>query len=235
MTMAGALSLPMAQIAMLLGEGKLKARALAEEAIANHERFGAKLMAYSQWAPEHARKCADAADAAFAVGSRAGSLQGIPTSIKDLFGFAGFPTYAGSPKRLPPKFEIDGPVVANLRRQLATVMGKTHMVEFAFGPRGGARHYGLRGWSWGPPIANPRSISPVATSAGARRPWRKLLEVETARCRSPCLRLRAGAWAGVTSTCTRPAQVVRPDYPCRIAVLLGVSTGDRLVPRPKGD
>src|ERR1039458_9683969 len=62
--MADALSLPMAEIAVLLGEGKLKARALAEEAIANHERFGAKLMAYSQWAPEHARKCADAADAA---------------------------------------------------------------------------------------------------------------------------------------------------------------------------
>jgi Asp-tRNA(Asn)/Glu-tRNA(Gln) amidotransferase A subunit family amidase len=82
--MADALSLPMAEIAVLLGEGKLKARALAEEAIANHERFGAKLMAYSQWAPEHARKCADAADAAFAVGSRAGSLQGIPTSIKSL-------------------------------------------------------------------------------------------------------------------------------------------------------
>ena len=140
--MADALSLPMAEIVVLLGEGKLKARALAEEAIANHERFGAKLMAYSQWAPEHARKCADAADAAFAVGSRAGSLQGIPTSIKDLFGFAGFPTYAGSPKRLPPKFEIDGPVVANLRRQLATVMGKTHMVEFAFGPTGHNAHYG---------------------------------------------------------------------------------------------
>jgi len=30
----------MAEIATLLGEGKLKARALAEEAIANHERFG---------------------------------------------------------------------------------------------------------------------------------------------------------------------------------------------------
>jgi aspartyl-tRNA(Asn)/glutamyl-tRNA(Gln) amidotransferase subunit A len=140
--MADAFSLPMAEIAALLGEGKLKARALAEEAIANHERFGAKLMAYSQWAPEHARKCADAADAAFAVGSRAGPLQGIPTSIKDLFAVAGFPTYAGSPKRLPPKFEIDGPVVANLRRQLATVMGKTHMVEFAFGPTGHNAHYG---------------------------------------------------------------------------------------------
>ncbi len=140
--MADAFSLPMAEIARLLGEGKLKARAVAEEAIANHEHFGPKLMAYSQWAPEHARKCADAADAAFAVGSRAGSLQGIPTSIKDLYAVAGFATYAGSPKRLPPKFEIDGPVVANLRRQLATVMGKTHMVEFAFGPTGRNAHYG---------------------------------------------------------------------------------------------
>src|SRR5436853_6770197 len=140
--MANALSLPMADIAVLLREGKLKARALAEEAIVNHERFGAKLMAYSQWAPEHARRCADAADAAFAAGSRAGSLQGIPTSIKDLFAVAGFPTYAGSPRRLAPKFEIDGPVVAKLRRQLATVMGKTPMVEFRFGGAGEDAHSG---------------------------------------------------------------------------------------------
>ncbi len=74
--------------------------------------------------------------------SRAGPLQGIPTSIKDLFAIAGFPTYAGSPKRLPPKFEIEGPVVTALRRQLATVMGKTHMVEFAFGGTGENAHYG---------------------------------------------------------------------------------------------
>jgi len=144
--MADVLSLPMPELAVLLGEGKLKARALAEEAIANHERFGTKLMAYSQWAPEHARKCADAADAAFAVGSRAGPLQGIPTSIKDLFGVADFPTYAGSPKRLLPKFETDGPVVANLRRQLATVMGKTHMVEGTDWRALTARTPALRSW-----------------------------------------------------------------------------------------
>ena len=161
--MADALSLPLAEIAALLGEGKLRARALAEEAIANHERFGAKLMAYSQWAPEHARKCADAADAAFAVGSRAGSLQGIPTSIKDLFAVAGFPTYAGSPKRLPPKFEIDGPVVANLRRQLATVMGKTHMVEFAFGGTGQNAHYGSPHNPWDATVHR----SPGGSSSGA--------------------------------------------------------------------
>jgi aspartyl-tRNA(Asn)/glutamyl-tRNA(Gln) amidotransferase subunit A len=140
--MADALSMQMIEIATLLAEGKLKARALAEEAIANHERFGGALMAYSQWAPDYARKCADAADAAFAIGSRMGPLRGIPTSIKDLFGVSGFATYAGSPKRLPPKFESEGPVLASLRRQLATIMGKTHMVEFAFGGTGQNVHYG---------------------------------------------------------------------------------------------
>jgi aspartyl-tRNA(Asn)/glutamyl-tRNA(Gln) amidotransferase subunit A len=157
------LSRSMAEIAAALGEGRMTARALVEEAIGNHERFGAKLMAYSQWAPEHALKCAAAADAAFAVGSRAGSLQGIPTSIKDLFAHSGFPTFAGSPKRLPAKFEVDGPVVASLRRQLAAVMGKTHMVEFAFGGTGHNAHYG--------PPRNPWDAkehrSPGGSSSGA--------------------------------------------------------------------
>jgi hypothetical protein len=49
--MADAFSLPMAEIAGLLGNGKLKARALVEEAIANHELFGSKLMAYSPMRP----------------------------------------------------------------------------------------------------------------------------------------------------------------------------------------
>jgi aspartyl-tRNA(Asn)/glutamyl-tRNA(Gln) amidotransferase subunit A len=161
--MTDALSLPMADIAVALREGRLTARTLVEEAIANHERFGSKLMAYSQWAPEHARKCAGAADAAFAVGSHAGPLQGIPTSIKDLFALSGFPTYAGSPRPLPAKFEIEGPVVASLRRQIGTVMGKTHMVEFAFGGTGQNVHYGC---PWNPwDVAAHRS--PGGSSSGA--------------------------------------------------------------------
>jgi len=157
------LSRPMAALAAALGAGRLKARDLAEEAIANHERCGGALMAYSQWAPDHARACADAADAAFAAGSRAGSLQGIPASIKDLFAHSGFPTYAGSPKRLPPKFEIDGPVIASLRRQLATVMGKTHMVEFAFGGTGHNAHYGSPRNPWDAQTHR----SPGGSSSGA--------------------------------------------------------------------
>lgn len=36
-----------------------------------------------------------------------GSLPGVPTSIKNIFAVAGFPTYAGPPKRMPPKFEVN--------------------------------------------------------------------------------------------------------------------------------
>src|SRR5579883_2746566 len=109
--MPDVLSLSIAELARRLRDGALPARALVVGAIANHERRGNGLLAYSQWAPDHARKCADAADAAFAAGACAGPLQGIPTSVKDLFAVAGFPTYAGSPKRLPAKFEVEGPVV----------------------------------------------------------------------------------------------------------------------------
>src|SRR5262249_55184482 len=141
-SMPNALSLPIAEHARRLRDGQLTARALAEEAIANHARRGEGLMAYSQWAPDVARECADAADAAFAAGSVPGRVQGIPVSVKDLLGVAGFATFAGSPRRLPQKFEAEGPVVAGLRRQLATLMGKTHMVEFAFGGTGHNAHYG---------------------------------------------------------------------------------------------
>jgi aspartyl-tRNA(Asn)/glutamyl-tRNA(Gln) amidotransferase subunit A len=161
--MSDLLSRPMVELAALMGQGEIKARALTEEAIANHARFGDPLKAYSQWAPDHARRCADAADAAFAVGARAGSLQGVPTSIKDLFAHSGFPTYAGSPKRLPAKFEVDGPVVASLRRQLAVVTGKTHMVEFAFGGTGHNAHYGAPRNPWDAKAHR----SPGGSSSGA--------------------------------------------------------------------
>jgi aspartyl-tRNA(Asn)/glutamyl-tRNA(Gln) amidotransferase subunit A len=197
--MAELFSLPVVEIAALLREGKLTARALAEEAIANHERFGAKLMAYSQWAPEHARKCADAADAAFAIGSRAGSLQGIPTSIKDLFAVAGFPTYAGSPKRLPPKFEIDGPVVVNLRGQLATIMGKTHMVEFAFGGTGQNAHYGVPYNPWD--VAAHRSPGGSSSGAGVSLcEGSALLALGTDTAAS--VRLRRSSGPAIATSCT---------------------------------
>ncbi|MDH3640320.1 MAG: amidase, partial [Gammaproteobacteria bacterium] len=68
-------------------------------------------------------------------------LLGVPVSVKDLFGVPGFPTYAGSPARLPAQFEESGPVVQTLQRRGAAITGKTHTVEFAFGGLGFNSHW----------------------------------------------------------------------------------------------
>ena len=92
-----------------------------------------------------------------AAGVSTGPLQGLPVSIKDLFAAAGYPCFAGSSRRLPADpWERDGPLVATLRRQLGVIIGKTHMVEFAFGgtgrnsqPRGAVQPLGCSGASLG--------------------------------------------------------------------------------------
>ncbi len=142
------MSRPISQLVQSLREGTLAARDLAETAIANHDRFDARLNAYSLFTPTRARRAAAAADAAFAAGASAGPLQGLPVSIKDLFAAEGLPTFAGSSRRLPPDWENDGPVVANLRRQLSVITGKTHMVPFAFGGTGHNANWGAPRNPW---------------------------------------------------------------------------------------
>ena len=125
-----------------LRAGKLSARALAKGAIARHDALGARLNAYRTFAPEMALAQADEADRAFAAGRDSGPLQGIPVSVKDLFGVAGMPTYAGTPRRLPAQWERPGPVVERITRQMGVIVGKSHTVEFALGGLGTNRHYG---------------------------------------------------------------------------------------------
>ena len=161
--MSVGLSNTMAEIAAALDERQSTARELIEAAIARHERWDERLHAYSLWTPEIARAAADAADAAFSAGLRVGSLQGIPISVKDLFGVAGLPTFAGTPRRLPAAWEHEGPLVATVRRQLSAIVGKTHMVEFAFGGTGANHHWGCPTNPWDP--HQPRS--PGGSSSGA--------------------------------------------------------------------
>jgi aspartyl-tRNA(Asn)/glutamyl-tRNA(Gln) amidotransferase subunit A len=145
--MSDFLAQPLPAVVAALAERRIAARDLVEEAIDNHGR-GEALNAYLLWTPARALKAAAAADAAFDAGVVAGPLQGVPISIKDLFAAQGLPTFAGSGRRLPPEWEIDGPVVANLRRQLGVIMGKTHMVEFAFGGTGQNHHWGAPRNPW---------------------------------------------------------------------------------------
>ena len=162
--MADVISRPLLEIARDLRERQITAQEVVEACIARHERYGERLHAYCQWTPEKSRQTAEAADAAFVAGAIAGPLQGVPISIKDLFAAEGFPCFAGSSRRLPTDpWEKNGPVIATLRKQLGVIMGKTHMVEFAFGGTGLNSHHGTPYNPWD----SSAHRSPGGSSSGA--------------------------------------------------------------------
>ena len=153
-------SATIAELGQALRAGRVTARGLLEQALQNRNEA---LGAYKLWMPDHAARAADVADAAFAQGLDFGPLQGLPVSVKDLFGLAGAPTHAGAPKPLPASWEAEGPVVAAVRSGLAVVTGKTHTVEFAFGGVGSNPHWGTPRNPWG----GESHRVPGGSSAGA--------------------------------------------------------------------
>src|SRR6201987_3729012 len=162
---ADPLSRPLIEIARELRDRRTTARELVDAAIARHESVWERLHAYSFLAPEQAPPFADAADAAFPGGFPPAPLGALPVSLKDLFAAAGYPCYAGSSRRLPADpWERDGPLVATVRRQLGVIMGKTHMVEFAFGGTGQNSHHGAPYNPWD--AAAHRSVGGSPGGAG---------------------------------------------------------------------
>ena len=83
-----------------------------------------------------------------AGGRPAGPMFGIPFSAKDLYGVNGYPTFAGTPKALPPAWEAEGFLVRTLREQGAVIVGKSHTVEMAFGGLGTNAHWGAPPNPW---------------------------------------------------------------------------------------
>ena len=150
-------------IVAALRDGRLSAAAIADRAIANHAARGEALHAYKTFDPDRVRAEAELADAAFAAHNDLGPLQGIPVSIKDLFGVAGYPTFAGCPRELPGKWRREGPVVRSLRGQLAVIGGKTHTVQFAYGGLGANPHWGAPRNPWDAAVHR----SPGGSSSGA--------------------------------------------------------------------
>lgn len=69
-------------------------------------------------------------------------LAGLPVSVKDLFDIAGQPTPAGSRVLADgPPATSDAAAVARLKTAGATIIGRTHMSEFAFSGVGTNPHY----------------------------------------------------------------------------------------------
>lgn len=155
--------LSIAEHARRLRDLRLSAVELIDECEARYARYEPTFNAYKTWNGAGARIQAQAADLLFGQGVDLGPLMGIPVSVKDLYGVPGLPVFAGTDTELPTTVRGAGPVIAEVMRQLGSVIGKTHTVEFAFGGLGVNSHWGtpLNPWSGDKPRA------PGGSSSGA--------------------------------------------------------------------
>ena len=133
-----------AQLAADLEAGRTSSRDLAEQALGRiGERGGEGNRAFLKVYADSARADADHADRLRKAGVRRSRVDGLPVSLKDLFDVAGDLTRVGSRIReSEPKAKNDAPAVARLRAAGAVFVGRTNMVEFAFGGVGLNPHYG---------------------------------------------------------------------------------------------
>jgi aspartyl-tRNA(Asn)/glutamyl-tRNA(Gln) amidotransferase subunit A len=133
-----------------LADGKTSSRELTELALARiADPAGEGSRAFMKVYADSARADADAADRLRKAGVRRSPVDGLPISVKDLFDVAGDVTRAGS-KLLAgaAPATADAPVVARLRGAGAVIVGRTNMVEFAFGTTGLNPHYGTPKNPW---------------------------------------------------------------------------------------
>jgi aspartyl-tRNA(Asn)/glutamyl-tRNA(Gln) amidotransferase subunit A len=139
-----------AQLAADLARGRTTSRRLAEEALARiADPAGEGARAFVKVYAESALAEADFADRLRKGGVRRSPVDGLPVSLKDLFDVAGDVTRAGSRifEKNPPA-TADAGAVARLRAAGAVFVGRTNMVEFAFGTTGINPHYGTPKNPW---------------------------------------------------------------------------------------
>lgn len=133
------------------------------------EKLDGKLRSYLAVFADTALDAAKAAERALGAGGKLGLLHGVPVAIKDLFDVQGTPTTAGSTFRRAPAIK-DCTVVARLRAAGAIILGKTNLVEFAYGPEGFNPHHGTAWNPWDPNVqrmpGGSSSGSGVAVAAG---------------------------------------------------------------------
>ncbi len=135
------LNTPLPELALKIAGGDVKARDIADAVIDQYEATGSSNNAYKTFHADNVRAAADAADQTRKTTGQTKALHGIPVAVKDLYGVTGYPTFAGTPNKLPDNWTVPGPVVTAVSDQSAIISGKTHTVEFAFGGLGVNRHW----------------------------------------------------------------------------------------------
>lgn len=111
--------------------GEISARALVTSALNRIDEVNPRLNAVVQRCDEQALSSADAVDQAWARGEDPGPLAGIPVTIKVNADQTGFATTNGLRLQKDLIAAEDSPVVANLRRAGAIIIGRTNTPAFS--------------------------------------------------------------------------------------------------------
>ena len=156
--------LSLRELARLLADGEISSRDIVDAFLARIAAIDSKLHAFVDVYRDDARKLADAADLERAAGAVRGPLHGLPIALKDLLHFAPHPTTAGSKSWLGRKSTVTATVVTRLLAAGMIPLGKTHMVEFAFGGWGRNEPMGA---PWNPWDLNVHRVAGGSSSGSA--------------------------------------------------------------------
>jgi aspartyl-tRNA(Asn)/glutamyl-tRNA(Gln) amidotransferase subunit A len=161
---------PLGELSTLLRERETSSAEIVDDCLARIASLDGKLHAFVEVYADDARKLAQAADLARDAHAARGPLHGLPVALKDLLELNGRQTTAGSHSWRGRISDHTATCVARLLDAGMIPLGKTHMVEFAFG--GWGRNEGM-GAPWNPwDLATHRvaggssSGSGVAVAAG---------------------------------------------------------------------
>ncbi|QYU67783.1 hypothetical protein J4558_23330 [Leptolyngbya sp. 15MV] len=153
--------LPATEVAALVRGRKASATEVAKDALARLDAANPAINAVVDHRPEDTLAEAARVDAMFARGEDAGPLAGVPVTIKVNVDQAGYATTNGLRIQKDHRATEDNPVVANMRKAGAVILGRTNTPAFSL--RWFCRN-GLHGHTKNP--WNP-ALTPGGSSGGA--------------------------------------------------------------------
>jgi aspartyl-tRNA(Asn)/glutamyl-tRNA(Gln) amidotransferase subunit A len=161
------------ELAAALASGAITSQALTANYLDRIRRANPQLNAFVQVDEEHAelaQRHARAADERRASGVTLGPLDGVPLALKDLLEVEGCRTGAGSALWKERRSATTAAVVQHVLAAGMVPLGKTQMVEFAFGTWGANPHLGTPWNPWDLAVhrvpGGSSSGSGVAVAAG---------------------------------------------------------------------
>ena len=120
------------ELSALVRRRDVSSREVASDALARLDAVNPSINAVVDWRPEVTRAQADAVDARLRRGEDAGALVGVPVTVKVNIDQSGFATTNGVALQKDVIAQANSPVVDNLQRAGAVVLGRTNTPAFSY-------------------------------------------------------------------------------------------------------